>query len=68
MKYTAPNHIDPKLLDPEHVFKEVSLSSTLVSISPFFFLPFSLSIYICELSFFQDGPKDKKVEGHQTFV
>merc|ERR1711871_1570310 len=23
MKYTAPNHIDPKLLDPEHVFREV---------------------------------------------
>lgn len=23
-KYTAPNYIDPKLLDPNHVFKEVS--------------------------------------------
>lgn len=24
LKYTAPKHIDPKLLDPNHVFKEVS--------------------------------------------
>ena len=24
MKYTAPNRIDPKLLDPNHVFKEVN--------------------------------------------
>ena len=23
LKYTAPKHIDPKLLDPNHVFKEV---------------------------------------------